>query len=361
MTEHRFGLKPLTGHAARALLAIVILAPHATAGTQVGSGTASVWGRPTQYATWDVLPDSGPGLVGFAEGRVRDMAWWNGRLYCGARNDAQDAGPWFYTPGSTSSLAAPTEINFTFTGGDARRWLNNSTIAINTSGTGFGAFTPGAANPTLALVGTPSNAPSSTLAYTVSHAGPVGTMSATTALPPAGSPLPTSLHYDAQRDRFVTVQASLGNPSQSILRTYPHDAAGLLAPDTSLTINVNGLNGLDRVSAAFAAIITNGAVNQSAYLALRRETTGISGVQVELLMLEPTTGSILSRTPLPLPAFDLIDPTESKASAIAVDEAGGRLFVSDFALGTIHVLTIPAPGAIAPMALGAAFARRRRR
>ncbi len=343
-------------------LGALVVAASASAGTQVGGGIATVWGRPTSFVTWDVVSDSGLGLVGLAEGRVRDMAWWNGRLYCGGANDAQDAGPWYYTPGPAGSLASPQEINLTFTSGDSRRWLNNAAIAINTSGSGFGAFAAGSVDPTLALVGRSSIAPSAPLAYTISHSGSAGSMSGTSTLPAVGTSLPVSLHYDGVRDRFVSLESPLGNPSQTLLRTYPHNAAGLLTPDTSITINENGLNGFDRVSAAFASLMTNGAVQQGAYLTVRRESLGSGGVQVELLVLSPDTGSVLSRTALPLPSFAEFDPSVSKASAIAVDEAGGRVFVSDSSAALIYVLSVPGPGAGAGMGLvGGVVAGRRRR
>jgi hypothetical protein len=340
----------------------LVLAASASAGTQVGSGSTNVWGRPTAFVTWDVASDSGFGLVGLAEGRARDMAWWNGRLYCGGANDAQDAGPWYYTPGAAGSLASPNEINLTFTSGDSRRWLNNATLAINTSGSGFGAFAAGSVDPTLALVGRSTFAPSAPRAYTLSHSGSAGSMSGTSTLPSSGASVSVSLHYDAVRDRFVSLESPLGNPSQTLLRTYPHTAAGLLTPDTSITINENGLNGFDRISASFASLMTNGAVQQGAYLTVRREALGSGGVQVELLMLSPDTGSVLSRTALPLPSFAEFDPSVSKASAIAVDEAGGRVFVSDSSAALIYVLSVPTPGAGAAMALiGAVIASRRRR
>ncbi len=346
-----------------AVLFTAAIAPFAEAGTQVGSGSATVWGRPTSFVTWDVASDAGLGLVNLAEGRARDMAWWNGRLYCGGANDAQDAGPWYYTPGPAGSLASPNEINLTFSSGDSRRWLNNATLAINTSGSGFGSFAAGSVDPTLTLVGRSRFAPSAPLAYTVSHSGSVGSMSGTSAPPSSDAALPVSLHYDAVRDRFVSLESPLGNPSPTtLLRTYPHSAAGLLTPDTSITINENGLNGFDRVSAAFASLITGGAVQQSAYLTVRREALGSGGVQVELLMLSPDTGSVLSRTALPLPSFAEFDPSVSKASAIAVDEAGGRVFVSDSSAALIYVLSVPTPSAGAGLVMvGVVVAGRHRR
>jgi len=325
-------------------------APFASAGTIVASGNTSLWGSSRAYTSWDVLFDPLDGIVEPAEGRVRDFAFHNGRLYCGANTRLGDGGPWYYEPGASGNLSTPIQPTLPgFAPGDPRRWITHSVLAINGSGAGYGAFS----GPDPTLVGVGVNAGNNgaygfSLAHTGSQyaAGPVYDFFTLDGFPPM------SLEYVPGLDRFVSVASSAANPAVSVFNFSPHTADGILMPDASFTLNVSGVRGISPVSAAFASNLTGQSIASDALLVLQKDLLGLS--DPPRLMVVSYEGQILSQSSYVIPGWQ--DPW-----ALGVDETNGLLFTSDRELGVITVVQIPAPGSV--MLLGGAictFARRRR-
>jgi hypothetical protein len=320
-----------------------------TAGVVVGSGSTSLWGRATPYTSWDVRLDPLPGLIDPAEGTVRDFAFYNGRLYCTSIHELQNGGPWSYAPGAAGSLATPVQPLMPFPPGTPWRFVTNGTLAINTSGQGYGAFT--GPEPVLVAAGRGPQGSSDIRGYTLTQSGnsyvvgPLFTF-------PTQNIRPRSLEYVAELDRFVAIEFDQFNLDRSFINFHPHDASGILPRDSSTTVNVPGLRSLTAVSATFASMLTGQPITSTSLLAIQKDDLGLS--DPPRLYLLSLTGQIITQTNYVIPGW--VDP-----QAIAIDEANGLLFTSDRNLGHIHVLHIPSPhastiGAVAVIALS----RRRR-
>jgi hypothetical protein len=335
------------------------------AGPVVESGSVGLWGQPRSYAAYDTLLDPGPGILGTTDGRARDFAFHNGRLYCGGNIDLIDAGPWYYVPGPAGSLLSPITQDVSTAPplplNDPRRWVKSSTLAINTSGAGLGAFagpdprqvvlTPpqGASTPTYSAVLTPG------ATLTVATPSPV----------PAAVLTPLSLEYVPLLDRFAAVRNNSDNPAgPSVVQFFPHTAGGLSTSDASFSLpSVPGVKGLSVISPEFASILTGSQVTEPALLLLARNDVGM--LQYPDLLVVSYTGAILAQSALALPGTNNPDPAVSNPFALAVDEANGTIFVSDRATARIYSIdtpSVPSAPVSALVALAALTlpARRRR-
>ena len=332
----------------------IVACLHATqAGVIVGAGSLSLWGRTTPYTSWDVLFDPLPGLTDPAEGRVRDFAFHDGRLYCASNHALQNGGPWYYTPGASGSLAAPVQPTMPFPVGAPWRFTTNGSLAINTSGQGYGGFT--GSNPALVGVGGSSAGGFSPQGYTLTPSGPgageysVGSLHN---FPSTQGVRPRSLEYISGIDRFVSVETNQGNPLQSVLNFHPHNASGILARDSFVTLEIPGIRGITPVSAAFASALTGQAVSVPCLLALQKDDIGLS--DAPRLYVFTLSGEIVSQANYSIPGW--VDP-----QAIAVDERHRLVFTSDRELGQIHVLRVPGPSGGAGFTALAILASARRR
>ncbi|MBC7773276.1 MAG: hypothetical protein H7210_12325 [Pyrinomonadaceae bacterium] len=337
--------------AAAAASSMVFFAPAGShAGTIVGSGSISVWGRSTPYTSWDVLNDPLMGTVGLAEGRVRDFAFYNGRLYCLASTELQDGGPWYYTPGAAGSLATPIQPAMPFPVGTPWRFVTTRALAINTGGHGYGAFS--GPDPVLVGVGVPSASGFPPQGFTLTQTAMNYAVGPLYSFPAPQGFAPQSIEYIGSLDRFVTVEADGPDPSRSVLNYHPHNAAGLLPRDSSVTLNIPGLKGITPVSAAFASMLSGQSITSESLLAIQKDNLGFSDPpRLYLLTLQ---GEVITQT-------DYVIPGWMQPRAIAVDEARGLIFTGDRELGQIHVLRVPAPGTGVLIAAAGLLAACRRR
>ncbi len=303
------------------------------AGVIVGSGSVSAWGRATPYTSWDVLFDPLPGLVDPAEGRVRDFAFHNGRLYATSNHSLQNGGPWYYTPGATGSLAAPIQPAMPFPVGTPWRFVTNGALAINTSGQGFGSFT--SADPVLVGIGASPAGGFNPQAYTLTQSAQNYVVGPISNFPSPLGFIPRSLEYVPSLDRFISIGSNQANPAQSTLNFHPHDTAGILPRDSHTTLNISGIRGITPVSAAFASMLSGQSITAPSLLALQKDDLGFS--DPPRLYLLSLSGQVITQTDYSIPGW--MDP-----HALAVDEANGFIFTSDRELGQIHVLSVPAPG-----------------
>lgn len=338
------------GWYAGALGCSIMLATATQAGTIVGSGSVSLWDRSTSYTSWDVLFDPLPGIVNPAEGRVRDFAFHNGRLYCAANNQLGDGGPWYYIPGTSGSLASPIQPAMPSPIGTPWRFVTYSALAINTSGQGFGSFA--GADPVLTGVGIPGPAGFNPQGFALTQSAGNYTVGPLHNFPSPQGFIPFSLEYIPSLDRFISVEGGQFNPSISILSYHPHNAAGFLPAESSVTLDIPGIKGITVVSAAFASQLSGTSIGSDSLLAIQKDNLGLSDPpRLYLLTLQ---GQVITHTDYNIPGW--MDPR-----AIAVDEANGLIFTSDRFLGQIHVLQVPAPSAAASGLLILTLANFRRR
>lgn len=325
---------------------VAALAGAASAGIVNGSGSAVLWGHSYQYTTWNVYQDPAV-FVGVepVEGRPRGMAFYNGALYVVGAGSMIDTGPVRYAPGAAGNLSSPTTIRTPLQPSDPRRWLKARSIAINTGGAGYGAFS--GAEPVLTTIASDQSVNSYSVTLGVS--GSTATPGAAVAFSPIA---PTSIEYAPSIDRFISATVA-AQPAVTTFGVHTHNASGMAALERSFT-GVGGIHGMDVVSGAFAGALLGVPVAQSeVILAFGHNDVGLSDPAfLTAYTLEGAQlGTIGSLALAPL----------VNASSLAVDEAGGNIYLGDAETATITVLHVPAPGAVGLLACAAGLGARRRR
>ena len=335
-------------------LGFCALASTALAGIQVGSGTATLFGRPSSWAAWDVFADPGTGIVNPTNGQPTGLEFHDGRLYMvGAWEAIDRVAAVAYTPGAAASLSAPTRILFPqYPAGDARRFVRTASITVNTSGSGLGAFTPG--DPTFVDL-TVSQASARGVATTQTLGAAANLTLRTT---PALTDLPYSLEFVPSLNQFVTLGGE-ADVSRTTFRFYSHTSSGLGDMASQFTVtdpNLNQFFAAQSISAGFASALLGFPVSADALLAVGFNMVGAA--TPPLLAVYSLTGQRLGSSTLSgLPGYNGV-PGGGEGPAprsLAVDELTGHIYVGDRTQGRIYALSVPSvptPGCAALLALG---------
>ena len=330
--------------------ALVVGAAGAGAGVVTGTGTVPLWGHTYGYRTWDVYQDPTVFIgVDPVEGSPRGMAFHNGSLYFVGAGSLIDTGPVRYAPGAAGDLSSPTTIRVPVQPSDPRRWLVPRSVAINTSGAGYGAFA--GAEPVLTTVARDLVLSTTNKSITLGVTG-------TTAAP--GTPIdfsftsPSAIEYAPSIDRFLSTFIDI-NPSQTTVSVHTHSAAGMTAVERSFTA-MGGIHGMDIISGSFAGGLLGMQVSQAeVILAFGHNDIGLS--DPAFLAVYSLDGAAIGSV-ANVPLSPLVN-----ASSIAVDEASGNIYLGDRDTFTITVVHVPGPGAmgVGLAALAGAVGRRRSR
>lgn len=302
----------------------------AQAGVVSGTGSLSLYGSNYGVTTWNIRSDAtgNPVHLFGAEG----MTFHNGTLYVSHDHDATRAAGRLvrYTPGAAGDL---TGFNTILMGnGPAGLWGPEG-ITINTSGSGYGSFAPGAS---VRVTGIETRGADS---FGIFDTGAPGSNMIT---PIASSPALDDIAWVGSRSSFVGVEDGSGDTS--FLRYF--DANTMQVQASSFQV-IDGAKGIAVVSAAFAQSLTGQSVTTAQAFLVVSEFDGFA--------LYDTNGASIGLAQT-LGAYAPINELES----VAVDEANNLIFLGDEAGTAIHVVSIPAPSGVALLGLAALAARRRR-
>ena len=306
------------------------LAGAAQAGVVSGTGTLSLYGSNYGVTSWNIRSDAtgNPAHVFGAEG----MTFHNGTLYVSHDHDANRAAGRLvrYTPGAAGDLSAFNTIQMG--NGPAGLWGPEG-ITINTSGSGYGSFAPGAS---VRVTGIETRGADS---FGIFDTGAPGSNMIT---PVSASPALDDIAWVGSLNSFVGVEDGSGDTS--FLRDF--DANTMAVQSSSFQV-IDGAKGIAVVSAAFAQALTGQTVATAQAFLVVGEFDGFA--------FYDTNGASIGLAQV-LNAYAPINELES----VAVDEANNLIFLGDEAGTSIHVVQVPAPAGFALLGLGALVARRRR-
>ncbi|MDX2114104.1 MAG: PEP-CTERM sorting domain-containing protein [Planctomycetota bacterium] len=312
---------------------VVVLAAAglAQAGSVSGSGSASFFGSVLPITTWNIATDAAATSTEFgAEG----MAFLNGTLYVTHDHDSvRSAGNLVqYTPGAGGNLGAFTRTQFG--SGPAGLWGPEG-ITFNTSGSGYGSYGAGTS---VKLVGVETRGTNS---FGVFDTGAPGSNPADIVLP---APEIDDITWVPSLGLFAAPEEGAGDASN--LRFFDGVTMATLPGMTAL---IDGTKGITTVSAAFASQLTGLPVTTSEALIVVSE--------LKALAVFDTTGVQIGGT------VDLSSYLTgvSELESVAVDELNNLLYLGDEAGRSIHVVTVPVPGAVALAGIALAGVARRRR
>lgn len=294
------------------------------------------------YRVADDLLPVGPRL------EPEGMVFHNGTLY--VSGDAATPGP-AETNGYLAAYAGgvlgsvPTPVGqFVYEG----RVLGPEGITINTRGSGYGSFA--GSTPRFISVDNAGGTPGRVLAV-LDPAGPsVGEVQTNFLNTDDVAYVPGA---SASQDRLAVIDGA----SPVTLRWYSTDATPVALPG-SFPIPAQS-KGLLFLSGADASLFSPLATNDSLLIAVSPEFAG----DTNKLQLYTLDGVLLASSDLPTGVPTLGGGVFGNIEALAWDPETRRLFIGDEtgANSQIAVLTIPAPGALGALGLGAlAFGRRRR-
>lgn len=318
-----------------AFVALAGAASCAFAGNVTGSGTTNLYGRAYSVTTWNINADAtgNSAAIFGAEG----MTFHNGVLYVSHDHNANRASGRLvsYVPTALGDLSSPTT---TVMGSGPEGVWGPEGITVNTSGTGYGSF---AAGQSVNLVGIDSRGAGSFAVFNTGVAGSNGN-----ALPVSGSY--DDIAWVGSVDKFGVVEEvedPNGGPDAAVFR-YVNKFT--MAAESAFAIP-GGTKGVAVVSAAFASSLTgNNAFSTAEALLFVTEFDGLAFYDTE----GNAIGSLLT-----LSDYGAFGELES----VAVDEANNLIFLGDEAGTAIHVVQVPAPGALALLGMGGLIAGRRRR
>lgn len=323
---------------------VISAATLAHAGVVVGTGSTELWGRSASYRTWDVFRDAEGGLSEPFIGVPYDLAFHNGRLYMANNAEARYAAGLSYQPGAAGDLTSATGL---FTSGvpTLYRSLVRS-FAINTSGSGYGAFGGTQAS----LVGLARDAGFGLTTPVFSSSGGNWSMNS----PPTFSGIAeVEIDYVRSIDRFVSL--STDGFGTATVRVHPHSGSGIAAAERSFSVPMSGLpasmvQSVSIVSGGFASTLLGQSVSANEVLLFAASPADL-GLSDQLVLYVTDLNGVRIGNYAVIPNVGV-----PFVKAITVDEANGLLFVggrADFApdSGVISVLSIPAPG-VASMVLG---------
>jgi hypothetical protein len=313
-----------------ALVATAGFAASAFAGSVSGSGTLTMYGFDYGVTTWDIRGDAGAGTTAFgAEG----MTFLDGTLYVSHDHNADRAAGRLvrYTPTATGDLSSATRIQMG--NGPAGLWGPEG-ITINTSGSGYGSYAPGSS---VRVVGLDTRG---ARAFGVFDTGNPGSNMLDTR---ASNPALDDITFAGSLNKFAGVEDGAGNTS--FLRFFDRDTMLVEAASSQV---IDGAKGITTVSGAFASSLTGQSVSTAQAFLVVSEFDGFA--------FYDANGNAIGSA-LQFSAYAAIRELES----VAVDEANGLIFLGDEGGTAIHVVTVPAPGAVALLGLAGLFAGRRRR
>lgn len=318
------------------LLAVASLAVPAFAGSITGSGSISLFGVPYSVTTWGISSDSNPSGLPASFG-AEGMTFFGGNLYVSHDHDANrgDGKLVRYTPGASGDLSAPTDI--TMGNGPYGKWGAEG-ITVNDSGSGYGAFSVGAAP---SIVG--NDTQGSPDYFGVFDTGNPG--SAISAQTSVSTPL-DDIAWVGSRNQFAGLEDGAG--SSAFLRFFDHTSSSMTVTPGSTSV-IAGAKGITTVSASFAQLLTGLSVSTAQALIVVSE--------LETLAVYDTNGSQIGATVSLVPYLT----AGSELESVAVDEGNGLLFLGDEAGRAVHVVVVPAPSVAGVFGLVAVAGLRRRR
>jgi hypothetical protein len=260
------------------------------------------------------------------------MTFHNGTLYVSHDHDSNRAAGNLvrYTPGAAGDLSAFNTI--LMGNGPAGLWGPEG-ITINTSGSGYGSFAPGAS---VRLTGIETRGADS---FGIFDTGAPGSNMIT---PIAVTTPLDDIAWVGSLSAFVGVEDGTGDTA--FLRYIDANTMAVQAPSFQV---INGAKGIAVVSAAFAQALTGQHVATAQALLVVSELDGFA--------FYDTNGAAIGLAQV-LDAYAPIIELES----VAVDEANNLIFLGDEAGRAIHVVQVPAPTSLALLGLGTLLARRRR-
>lgn len=311
-------------------VAVCGLAASALAGVTTNSGTISLYGNSYPITTWRIAGDAGPNSTAFgAEG----MTFHNGTLYVSHDHDANRAAGRLvkYTPGASGDLSSASFIQMG--NGPAGLWGPEG-ITVNTSSSGYGSFGSGATR----IVGLETRGTDSFGIFDTSAAG------SNMISPVNAVPALDDIAWSTSLDRFAGVEDGAGDTS--FLRFFDKNTMGVQAASFPI---INGSKGIATISQAFAQLLTGLTVTTAEAFLVASEFDQIAIYDSNGTLI----GAAAALTPYLLAA--------AEPESIAVDEANNLIFIGDEAGTAIHVVKVPAPGALALLGLGGLAAGRRRR
>lgn len=312
------------------LAALAGAAGPAWAGTVTSTGTLSMYGNDYGVTTWRIAGDAHANSTSFgAEG----MTFHNGRLYVSHDHDTTRAAGRLvvYTPGATGVLSSASTI--LMGNGPAGLWGPEG-ITINTSGSGYGSFGPGQAD---RIVGIETRGADSFGVFDTSAPG------SAIQTPVNAAPSLDDIAWAGSLNKFAGVEDGSGDTA--FIRLFNPDT--MLVEAASYQV-IDGAKGITVVSGAFAASLTGQTVSTAQAFLVVSEFDGFAFYDTN----GNAIGSALQ--------FSLYAPI-NELESVAVDEANNLIFLGDEAGLAIHVVQVPAPGAIGLMGLAAIAAGRRRR
>jgi hypothetical protein len=302
----------------------------AQAGVVTSSGSLSLYGSSYGVTTWSIRGDAtgNPAHLFGAEG----MTFHNGTLYVSHDHDANRAAGRLvrYTPGAAGDL---TSFNTVLMGnGPAGLWGPEG-ITINTSGSGYGSYAPGAS---VRVTGIETRGTDS---FGIFDTGAPGSNMIT---PINSNPALDDIAWVGSLSSFVGVEDGSGNTA--FLRYFDSNTMQVQASSYQV---IDGAKGVAVVSAAFAQALTGQSVATAQAFLVVGEFDGFA--------FYDTNGASIGLAQV-LNAYAPINELES----VAVDEANNLIFLGDEAGTSIHVVQIPTPAGLALLGLGALVGRRRR-
>jgi hypothetical protein len=327
------GLGAIAGLVA-ALWIVGVPATAARAGTVESEGSTTLWNNAVDYRTWNTLLD--PTIyVGVepVEGRATDMAFHNGTLYVTHPSLLIDAGPMLYSPGATGDLSSPSTMRVPVPPqSDPRRWIHGRFAAINTSGSGFGAFNGPSA--TLAMLGNGNLSNTSSFSLT-----PAGGVEVTMSQLGPGPAFASSFEYAASIDRFVYTETD-PSPGVSVFYFATHDATGLTGFQQAFTAPLSGVRGMDMITGSFASSLLGMPVTEDEVI-LVLSTNLIGAGTPSQLSVYTLAGTRIGE----LADLSMLPASATFGQGLAVDEAAGNIYIGEKLDGRIVVIHVPAPGA----------------
>lgn len=327
----------------------------AFAGTIVGHSTANLWGRQMAYTTWGV---DGDGVAANASWESpTDLVVYKGKLFVANNTGARYAPGYACASGAAGDLSTPLGKPSTGLTSNLDYFAPIRTLAINTSGSGLGAFSGN--EPTLVGFGRySSDAKDDAYVYRDQGAA-YATTKATT------NYVPRAVDFVPSLGKFATI-ARVTTFGTNRVSFWSHDASGLSAsPDRFFEFDGLG-TGVDSygismsvISGSLASFLTGVSISQSEVLLVAGSPRGTYGWPEDLtLAVFDLDGNRLgSGIEVPNIGVDYV-------KAIAVDEQNGLLYVgghTEGGGGSISVISIPSPGTILPLMLASAVLTRRLR
>lgn len=320
-----------------AFIACAGTATAALAGNVTDSGSVSLYGNSYPIITWNINADS-TGNTGATFG-AEGMTFHNGTLYVSHDHNSIRANGQLvkYTPGATGDL---TSFTRTAMGSSTVGVFGPEGITVNTSGSGYGSFASG---DTANIVGIDSRT------NTGNPFGAFGTVNSDTGVFSGQiSPVDSvdDITWVGSLGKFLIV---VDTPNSDLSSARFLDGTTLAQSGSSFNL-VNGAKGVTTVSNAFASSLAGVTFDTAEVLLVISEFETISFFD---------TNGVARGGEISLSSY--LSNATNETESIAVDEVNNLIFLGDEGGRAVHVVTVPAPSALALLGLGGIIASRRRR